>query len=219
MYTDFCQRFVDGKAGRLLDVGCGLGFFLEKVSGFPQWDAFGCEVSRPAVEFARTKLGLANIICGRIEKTDLPEGSFDIITLWDVIEHIPQPDQFLSCLMPLLKDDGFLFAHTPNIRIQLPKAKLKKLLSGSNRRLHYLEARDHANIYSRTTLATVLERNGLPHVRFIHLRPISGIAGNSRWLLRGIKNAWFHSAILLDRATFGRLSIDNLFVIAKRRAF
>lgn len=121
--------------------------------------------------------------------------------------------------MPLLKDDGFLFLHTLNVRIQLPKAKLKKLLSGAKPRLHYLEVRDHANIYSRTALATVLERNGLPRVRFIHLRPISGIAGNARWLPRGIKNAWFYSAILLDRATFGRLSVNNLFAIARRHAF
>ena len=143
MYDDFCDRFMVGKSGELLDVGCGLGYFVRRISSFPNWEVVGYEISKAAVEFAQDKLGLENVLHGRAEEADFPERNFDIITMWDVIEHIPNPDPMLSHLSSLLKDDGFLFLHTPNVHIQLPKARITKLLRGMNPRLHYLEAKDH----------------------------------------------------------------------------
>ena len=100
MYDDFCQRFIAGKDGKLLDVGCGLGYFVRKVSDFSSWQVYGYEISKQAVDFAKTKLKLPNVFCGRVEESGFAKGSFDIITLWDVIEHIPIPTHSLRISPP-----------------------------------------------------------------------------------------------------------------------
>jgi 2-polyprenyl-3-methyl-5-hydroxy-6-metoxy-1,4-benzoquinol methylase len=148
MYDDFCRMFIEGKSGKLLDVGRGLGYFVKKISFFSDWQAFGCEISEPAANYANNNLGLKNIFCGRVENSGFPEKYFNIITLWDVIEHIPNPAPLLAYLGMILRNDGILFIHTPNVQVQLPKAKIKKLLFGEKESGHYLEAKDHINIYS-----------------------------------------------------------------------
>jgi 2-polyprenyl-3-methyl-5-hydroxy-6-metoxy-1,4-benzoquinol methylase len=216
MYEDFCRRFVAGKGGKLLDVGCGLGYFIQWMSGYSSWQVFGYEISRQAVDFARSKLMLQNVFCGRVEDSRFTEKSFDIITLWDVIEHIPDPSPLLSYLSSLLTSEGMLFLHTPNVKVQLPKAKLKRLLKGMQSNIHYLEARDHINIYSTKTIAQVLRRNGYSNVRFLHLKPIQGVSGSKNRFLRLLKNSWFHSSVALSYVSWGRVNLDNLFVLAKK---
>src|SRR5262245_34363492 len=45
MYVDFRNRFITGRSGRLLDMGCGLGFFVRGIAANPSWQAHGCEIS------------------------------------------------------------------------------------------------------------------------------------------------------------------------------
>lgn len=215
MYNDFCRRFIRDRGGTLLDVGCGLGYFVKRVSEFPSWQIFGYEISPQAVDFARQQLGLQNVFCGRVEESDFKKHSCDIITLWDVIEHIPNPDPLLSHLSSLLKNDGVLFMHTPNIAFQLPKARLKKFLRGMRPGIHYLEAKDHVNIYSMKTIRTVLSRNGFSDVTFTHFKPIQSVSGSRSQLSRFAKNLWYYSSVGLSLASFGRVNLDNLFVIAR----
>ena len=216
MYDDFCRRFIAGKNGKLLDAGCGLGYFLAKMCSYPSWDAYGCEISRPAADFARNKLGIKNIHRGRIEDAGFAPGTFDIITLWDVVEHIPDPRSLLLRLRSLLKDSGFIFMHTPNVKIQLPKARLKKALRGEGPGVHLLEAKDHINIYSAGTMKKLLVKIGFAAPSFIHLRPIQSAAGSRSGAMKFIKNLWFRAAVLLDLVTFHKINFDNLFVIAKK---
>jgi len=115
MYNDFCNKFLVGKSGKLLDVGCGLGYFIKHISQSEfskSWQVFGYEISKEAIDYAKYKLNLDNVFCGRIEKSGFVGKSFDIITLWDVIEHLSAPDSMLSYLNSILKDDGMLFIHT-----------------------------------------------------------------------------------------------------------
>lgn len=216
MYTDFCHRFIVGKSGKLLDVGCGLGFFVKTISRYPRWQAFGYEVSRAAVEFATKRLRLEKIYCGRVEESHFPQKYFDIISMWDVIEHIPDPHPLLSYLSLIVKDDGILFLHTPNVQIQLPKARLKNVLKGMKPGGHYLEAKDHINIYSPRTITTVLQRSGFERVEFIHLRPIQSVAGSRNESLRFAKNVWFYASVGLHWISWGRANMDNLFAVGRK---
>lgn len=216
MHTDFCQRFLAGRGGTLLDVGCGLGFFVKRVSAFPHWRAFGCDTSKAAVEFAQRELELKAIYWGPVEECDFSDRYFDIVTLWDVIEHVPDPDPLLSSVWNLLRDDGMLFMHTPNVSIQLPKARVTKLVRGMDPRLHYLEARDHVNLYSTDTIQRVLHRNGYGDIRFVHLHPIQSLAGNRSRFLALLKNVGFHASRLLCKISLGRVNLDNLFVVARK---
>ena len=215
-FADFENRFLIGKGGKLLDAGCGLGFFVKRVSSFAAWEAFGCELSKPAVQFARQKLGLNSVTCSSVQDSPFPASYFDVVTMWDVIEHIPDPDPVLSHIASILKEDGTLFMHTPNVYIQLPKARITKLLTHGDPRRHYLEARDHINVYSMKTLTRVLHRNGFSKVDFAHFHPIQGFSGSRNRFSVLAKNALFQLSRVLFAVTFGRVNLDNLFAVARR---
>lgn len=216
MYDDFCRRFIIGRHGRLLDVGTGLGCFVKRISGYTGWETYGYEISPVAVDFARNNYRLENIFCGRVEESNFPTDSFDIITLWDVIEHIPNPESLLSYLRSLLKNDGILFVHTPNAKVIVFVAKLTKMLFGMKTNKHYLEARDHMNLYSMKTMAILLHRNDFTKVKFIHLDPIQSIAGSRSELLKFFKNSYVNLARFFSVISFGRFNFDNLFVVAQK---
>jgi SAM-dependent methyltransferase len=170
------------------------------------------------VRYGRDELGIANLHAGRVEDARFAPGSFDLVTLWDVLEHLRDPDPLLQHLGKLLAPGGALFLHTPNVRVQVPKARLRRLLRGMEPGGHYLEAKDHLHLYSPRTLRVLLGRNGFARVRFAHLHPIQGVVGVRPTLGRALKNAWFHVARGLHAATAGALNLDNLFVVARRGA-
>lgn len=216
MYDDFCEKYIDGKSGRLLDVGCGLGYFVKRISQAEKWKTEGYEISQTAVDYAKNNLELTNIHCGRVEKTDYPNNFFDIITMWDVIEHIPEPEPILKYLNKILKDDGFLFIHTPNIKIQLPKARIKKFFLGNKKKAHYLEARDHINNYSTKTLTDILSRNNFKKLSFTHLHPIQSVSGSRSIIFKILKNSWYNFSKLVYTISMKKFNLDNLFVVAKK---
>ncbi|MFH1857942.1 MAG: class I SAM-dependent methyltransferase [Candidatus Omnitrophota bacterium] len=105
------ERFA--KRGRLLDVGCFLGFFLD-VARSHGWDCSGVEPSRWARKIAEDRFGL-KIVGESLEASHLPESAFDVVTLIDTLEHLPQPQAALSEARRVLKEGGFLYLSTPDI--------------------------------------------------------------------------------------------------------
>ena len=97
---------------RLLDVGCYIGVFLE-IAAKHGWDAWGVEPSQWAAEQAR-QLGL-NVIGGTLEGANLPDESFDVVTLWDVIEHVADPIGEIRRIHRILKPGGLIVIHTMDI--------------------------------------------------------------------------------------------------------
>ncbi|MDD4900672.1 MAG: class I SAM-dependent methyltransferase [Patescibacteria group bacterium] len=217
MYDDFCSKYIAGKSGKLLDVGCGLGFFVKKVSHYQGWEAFGYEISKAAVNFAQTELKLNNIFSGKVEEADFPKNYFDIVTLWDVVEHLPSPDVMLNYINLVLHDDGILFIHTPNAKVQLFKARIKKLIYGMKPKIHYLEARDHLNIYTTKTLPMILRRNNFQSVSFTHLHPIQSISGSGSGRNIFLKNLWYHFSRIMFWLSFKKVNFDNLFIAARKQ--
>jgi len=97
------------KRGRLVDVGCADGFFLQ-LARADGWEVFGIEISRSIAEEASQKLGIPIVSSYQ----ELPERPFDVITLWEVIEHLPEPLATLSQLRERLRPGGALMLSTPN---------------------------------------------------------------------------------------------------------
>ncbi|MEI6597225.1 MAG: class I SAM-dependent methyltransferase [bacterium] len=216
IYNDFCKKYLVGNGGKLLDVGCGLGFFVKKVNNYKDWQATGYEISKTAVDFATNELKLTNILCGKVEEADFPKNYFDIITLWDVIEHIPDPDKILNYISSILKQGGFLFIHTPNANIQLFKARFKKLLYGMKPEKHYLEANDHINIYTAKSISMVLKRHNFKFIDFVHLHPIQSVSGSKNRLNIAIKNLWFNFSRIFYQLSFKKINLNNLYIVAKK---
>jgi SAM-dependent methyltransferase len=218
MHRDFFRRFIEGRCGRLLDMGSGLGFFLKAMARHPDWEAHGCEISPAAVKYAREELGLKNIVCTPLQDADLPRGSFDIVTLWDVLDHILNPDPLLARCHALLKTDGTLFIRTPNVTTQLLRARIVKALGGMRDGARYLQGADHPHYYSMRSIGALLQRNGFVDVAFIHLHPIETGEGWKTMLVNPAKKASFLCLRALAVASGGRLNLDNLFVVARRGA-
>lgn len=97
---------------RLLDVGCHIGVFVE-IAGERGWDACGVEPSRWAAAQAQAR-GL-QVITSTLRQAAFPPDSFDVVTMWDVIEHLPDPRGEITEVYRILKPGGLLAVHTINI--------------------------------------------------------------------------------------------------------
>ena len=106
---------------KLLDIGCGYGAFLDsaKLMGF---DVAGVEIDKQIAEKARTS-GFV-VYDDFLENLELPDDTYDVITLWDVIEHVPNPVSLLTECHRLLKPGGILFYHTGNAKFQVTKGRI-----------------------------------------------------------------------------------------------
>jgi len=101
-------------AKKILDIGCGRGFmlyFLKKYFKFER--AAGIQISRNAVQFARNKLGL-EIFDRDLLELSFENGAFDIITMWHVLEHLTEPEEYLRRMCSMLTAGGKLVIEVPN---------------------------------------------------------------------------------------------------------
>jgi len=108
----FYRRLVEraappGRVPRVLDIGCAFGAFLATLD--PGWPRFGTDVSRHALERARTALPGATLACAGVEELPFP-GPFEIVTAFDVIEHVPSLPAVAAAVRARLAADGrFIF--------------------------------------------------------------------------------------------------------------
>ena len=147
--------------GRLLDIGCGIGVFL-KMAQDRGWEAYGVDVSDDAVGIARSRL-CVNAYAGTLAEADFADGSFDVVTLLDAFEHLPDPLRDLAAIRKVLKSDGVILLNTPNERALL--RRMAHVLHGISlgkctypvRKLFH---EYHLYYYSAKTLENTLNRAG-----------------------------------------------------------
>ena len=148
-----------GRKGRLLDIGCATGFSLEAARelGF---EPRGVELSRFAGEYAQKELGL-DVFCGSLKEANLEPESFDVITMWDYIEHSPDPSGELEHASTLLKKGGLLILTTPDI------ASLPSRIWG--RRWMGIKQEEHLFYFSPVTIKKLLQKHGLEIAHIGHV--------------------------------------------------
>lgn len=147
------ERIV-GATGRLLDAGCGTGLFLE-AAGARGWNALGVDPARAAAVAASSR-GL-RIIHGRLDDAALEPGSFDAVTALQVVEHLPDPREFLARCAQLLRPGGVLLVATPN-----PTSWLARVTRAD---FAYWIPPTHVAWYPATALRRLVEAAGLRSVR------------------------------------------------------
>jgi len=96
----------------LLDVGCGRGNLLGAFRN-RGWRTLGLQLSGTAAEAARRRWGV-EVRCEELTDTDLPPGSFRVVTFYHVLEHLPRPKAYLLRARQLLEERGLLVAEVPN---------------------------------------------------------------------------------------------------------
>lgn len=148
------ETVVGKPAGRtLLDVGCYTGVFVE-VALSHGWRATGVEPSRWAAIYAQSR-GLP-VIEGTLQNANLPDESQDVVTLWDVIEHLPTPLDELREVARITRPGGWVVIHTMDI--DSLAAKLMR------ERWPWL-MQMHLIYFSQHTMAAMLRQVGFEPVR------------------------------------------------------
>lgn len=142
-------------SGSLLDIGCSSGLFLDVAAS--KYSPHGIELNKTEVEIARSK---GHIVWDQpIEKVSFENNDkFDVITLWDVFEHIKDGKTYLQGLKEKLRDDGVIF-------LQIPSADA----------LAARVMRDRCNMF-----------DGLEHVNLYSLRTITTLATNAGYKVQGV---------------------------------
>jgi len=110
---EFIESWIS--SGKVLDVGCGGGFFLNALSD--SFEKHGTEIDPEAVNYARQNFPFGeNINRVKLEEVTYPKGYFDLIVMRGVIEHLPDPKSAVAKVSFLLKNEGYFYiAATPNV--------------------------------------------------------------------------------------------------------
>jgi SAM-dependent methyltransferase len=137
------------KPGKVLDVGCATGAFLD-VARDAGWDVYGVELSSFSSGIAQQTFG-ERVFCGMLHQAGYATESFDLVTLSDLLEHVSDPGEFLVEAHRVLRDGGTLLIVTPNV----DSATNKLMKQGWS---HYKQ--EHLWYFSPETLRCLLENHG-----------------------------------------------------------
>ncbi|MCD4664672.1 MAG: class I SAM-dependent methyltransferase, partial [Bacteroidales bacterium] len=161
----------------VLEIGCAYGFFGELIKKhFPGIQYTGIDISNDAIDYGKKKLGL------NLHSVDYlnfkTNKEFSDIYLWDVIEHLPEPDKVIAKASSELQKNGRLILTTGDIDSYL--ARFKK------RKWRLIHPPTHLHYFSKKTITKLLAKNNF-QVISIHYPSI----------LRSLKQSWY-SLFLLD---------------------
>lgn len=177
--------------GKLLDIGCAHGFFVENAVN-TGWDASGIDLSLSAVQYARGR-GLEVSNSTLFEKA-YEDNEFDVVTMFYVLEHLPDPCKYLKEVHRILKPSGLLLVRVPHTT---PIVEILKLFNISNT---LYDAPSHLTDFSPQSLARMLEKNGFDSIR----THIGGMTYPRPLAERIISCIFGNAGTFLNKVTFGK---------------
>jgi ubiquinone/menaquinone biosynthesis C-methylase UbiE len=117
--NNFQRLNYNSSGAKLLDVGCGIGYFLyltKKKGYYVQ----GADISKWAGDYAKKHFDV-DVITGNFLEIEFKENYYDVITIWQTIEHLPEPGLFLEKIYSILKPGGYLCVATPDTNSWIAK--------------------------------------------------------------------------------------------------
>ncbi len=144
---------------RMAEIGPGRGWFLLE-AGKTGWERWAIEVNKDALKRLE-QIALEKIITDPAECMSLPEDHFDVIRMWDVIEHLQSPRAAVTRIFTALRPGGLLNMSTTNFN------SLSRMVNGPE--WVYLNGSDHIHLFDPITIKILLERIGFTQV-VIHTR-------------------------------------------------
>lgn len=152
--------------GRLLDVGCAAGFFVDEAR-HAGWEASGIDVSAAMADWARSQLGVP-VVCATFAQAEIAPTLYDAITMWDYIEHSIDPRKDLAKAGEHLRPGGILALSTGDI------GTLTARLAGH--RWHLLTPEHHNFFFDTRTLRRLLEKTGFDVLEARHRASLYSVA-------------------------------------------
>ena len=140
------EKYID--KGKILDMGCSIGIFLD-IAKERGWETFGLELHIEDAKIAEKKGH--TIFKETLEKQQVTN-KFDVISLWNVFEHLPDPHSYLNLLSTFLRKKGLIFLEIPNVSGLAPRIMQSKC--------NMFDGLAHCNLYSIDTLELVAKKNG-----------------------------------------------------------
>lgn len=181
--------------GRALEVGAGSGEFLRGVLDGAGWrEGFGTDLSAWAVRFASEKCPEVQWFCGSLEEAHLPDGSFDVVFLRDVLEHVVEPAPLLAEVHRVLKCGARLFLQVPNA-----PADLTSIARANRAGKPATNVQAHLNFFPPRCLRRSLEDRGFVAERIYTLGLKRGLR-NMGYLPRRDKGAQVASCTAASQA-------------------
>lgn len=206
---DFEKHTGAGAGRKLLDVGAYIGVFVE-VAREAGWDAYGVEPSTWAVQEAQ-RHGLP-IMQGTLDTPEVAAMRFDAVTMWDVIEHVSDPQGELRKAFGVLNPGGYIAVHTMDI-----ESRMAKLMG---ERWPWLMAM-HVHYFSQQTLAAMLERVEFEVLwsgaqgRYIRLNYLSSRIGGFSGAAGRLSERVFRGLGVAERAV--PINLGDLFTVYARK--
>jgi 2-polyprenyl-3-methyl-5-hydroxy-6-metoxy-1,4-benzoquinol methylase len=159
---------------RVLDIGCGAGAFLNRVKTEKGCEVYGVDISEAAVKTAKDSFNL-DIFKGTITEAPLEDASFDVITAWWYLEHIPDPQATAARISSLLKRNGHCIIGVPNFESFNAKTFKDKW--------YHLDCPRHLCIWTPSTMKRLLEQHGLTVTKVIYDKTPWGLRGSLQYAL------------------------------------
>lgn len=139
------------KEGRLLEIGCGTGYFLQVARDEFGFDTHGVEIDSETSDICRRQKGL-NVITGTLAQANYPVDFFDVVYMRTVLEHIPEPQMLLKQIYRVMKPSGLVVIEVPNV---------KGLVYDIAKERHTcVFGFEHLNWFSEDTLERILNQTG-----------------------------------------------------------
>lgn len=144
------------KGGRLFEIGCAYGYFLEQAAG--AFEVAGCDISSHAISIAR-EAGL-NVLCEDYLALPAPEKPYDVICMWDTIEHIARPRNYVEKARAELAPGGVLIASTGDAGSRVARFRRAKW-----RMVH---PPTHLHYFTSDSMTVMIRNAGFDEVEISH---------------------------------------------------
>lgn len=205
------KKFKSFVSHNLLEIGSAYGFFLEVANKY-FLKVKGIDITREGCYHAKNKLRL-DVICQDFLKWNVKSAQYDIICMWDTIEHLKRPDLFIKKINKVLKKDGLLALTTGDISSIVAK------LRGEKWRL--IHPPTHVHYFSRKVLLNLLTKHGFEVVYVGYpgfYRSLDNIFYNIFVLRLKFESLYkFLKQIFMFKTNFYFNTYDIMYVIAKKR--
>lgn len=201
-FKDRLNKIIRHKShGCLLEIGCAFGYFLQIAS--KNFKTYGVDLNHQITKLAKKNSPNSQIFTGDLTKIRFKKEFFDVICMFDTIEHLKNPDVYLKKIYTLLKPGGIIVIETGDIGSWLAK------IQGSRWRL--ITPPTHLNYFSNVTLNKILVKNSFQVIEKTYIPFYRTILQTIFRIIRIDIPDWFSKLI------FSINTYDLLFVIAKKR--